>query len=79
MRVDELDRQTVSYLVRNYQVVFIPTFETSSMVLRAKRRINTKSVPAMLTWSHYRFKQLLRTLAKRSGVLVVETFRGLYV
>lgn len=71
--VDELHRQTVSYLVRNYKVVFIPTFETSSMVLRAKRRINTKSVRSMLTWSHYRFKQLLIALAKRSGVLVVET------
>jgi putative transposase len=73
MKVDELHRQTVSYLVRHYKVVFIPTFETSSMVLRAKRRINTKSVRAMLTWSHYRFKQLLIALAKRSGVLVVET------
>jgi putative transposase len=73
MKVDELHRQTVSYLVRHYKVVFIPTFETSSMVLRAKRRINTKSVRSMLTWSHYRFKQLLIARAKRSGVLVVET------
>jgi putative transposase len=79
MKVDELHRQTVSYLVRHYKVVFIPTFETSSMVLRAKRRINTKSVRSMLTWSHYRFKQLLIALAKRSGVLVVETYRGLHV
>jgi len=73
MKVDELHRQTVSYLVRHYKVVFIPTFETSSMVVRAKRRINTKSIRSMLTWSHYRFKQLLIALAKRSGVLVVET------
>lgn len=79
MKVDELHRQTISYLVCNYKVVFIPTFETSSMVLRAKRRINTKSVRSMLTWSHYKFKQLLIALAKRSGVLVVETCRGLHV
>ena len=79
MKVDEVHRQTVSYLVRHYKVVFIPTLETSSLVVRAKRRINTKSVRSMLTWSHYTFKQLLIALAKRSGVLVVETFRGLHV
>lgn len=57
---------------QNYKVVFIPTFETSEMVLKSKRRINTKSVRSMLTWSHYRFKQLLISMAELSGVLVVE-------
>jgi len=70
--VDELHRQTASYLVGNYKVIFIPTFETSSMVLKSKRRINVKSVRSMLTWGHYRFQQLLRAMAQRSGVLVVE-------
>ena len=71
--VDELHRQTASYLVSNYKVVFIPTFETSSMVLKSKRRINTKSVRSMLTWSHYRFKQLLTSMSDRHGVIIVET------
>lgn len=71
--VDELHRQTASYLVRNYKVVFIPTFETSGMVLKSKRRINTKSVRSMLTWSHYRFKQLLTSMSDRHGVIIVET------
>jgi putative transposase len=71
--VDELHRQTASYLVHNYKVIFIPTFETSEMVLKSKRRINTKSVRSMLTWSHYRFKQLLISMADKHGVIIVET------
>ena len=71
--MDELHRQTASYLVHNYNVIFIPTFETSEMVLKSKRRINTKSVRSMLTWSPYGLKQLLTSMAQGWGVLVVET------
>ncbi len=71
--VDEVHRQTASYLVRSYKVIFLPTFGTSEMVLRKSRKINKKSVRQMLTWSHYRFKQLLKSLGERAGVLVVET------
>jgi len=71
--VDELHHQIASYLVGNYKVIFIPTFETSSMVVKSKRRINTKSVRSMLTWSHYRFKQLLISMSDRCGVIIVET------
>lgn len=71
--VDELHRQVASYLICNYKVVFIPTFETSSMVLKSKRRINTKSVRSMLTWSHYRFKQLLTSMSDRHDLIIVET------
>ncbi len=70
--VDELHRQTVSYLIRNYKVIFLPTFDTSQMVVKSKRRINKKSARSMLTWGHYRFKQLLKSMADRSGVMVVE-------
>jgi putative transposase len=70
--VDELHHQIASYLVRNYKVIFIPTFETSGMVLKSKRRINTKSVRSMLTWSHYRFQQSLISMADKNGVIVVE-------
>jgi putative transposase len=70
--VDELHHQIASYLVRNYKVIFIPTFETSGMVLKSKRRINTKSVRSMLTLCHYRFKQSLTSMAAKNGVIVVE-------
>lgn len=70
--VDELHRQTASYLIRNYKVIFLPTFDTSAMVIKSTRRINKKSARSMLTWSHYRFKQLLKAMALRHGVLVVE-------
>lgn len=71
--VDELHRQTANYLVSHYKVIFIPPFESSEMVLKSKRRLNSKSARSMLTLAHYRFKQLLLSMASKCGVLVVIT------
>lgn len=70
--IDDAHRKIASYLVRNYKVIFLPTFETSQMVNRATRRINKKSARQMLTWSHYRFKQLLKSMAALRNVIVVD-------
>lgn len=48
-----------SLLIQNYKVIFLPTYETSQMVLKAKRKINRKSVRSMLTWSFGRFAEHL--------------------
>lgn len=61
--VDECHKKLVSFLVRNYDVILLPTFETSQMVVKNARRIRSKTARAMLTWSFYRFKQ--RLLFKR--------------
>ncbi|MDB9514993.1 transposase [Kamptonema animale CS-326] len=70
--VDELHHQVASYLASNYKAIFIPSFETSEMVLKSKRRINTKSVRSLLTWSHYRFRQSLISMAGKNSVIVVK-------
>jgi len=36
---------------------FLPVFESSKMVIKGQRKINSHT--AMLTWAHYRFKQRL--------------------
>ncbi len=58
--VDEAHKQIAHYLTRNYSLIFLPTFETSDMVAKAKRKIRSKTARAMLTWAHYRFKLTLR-------------------
>jgi hypothetical protein len=38
----------------------------------APRKINKKSVRQMLTWAHYRFKQIIKHQADKNGSIVVD-------
>ncbi|MCV3212777.1 transposase [Plectonema radiosum NIES-515] len=58
--VDECQKQTACYLTSNYRIIFLPTFESSQMVAKARRKIRSKTARSMLTWAHYRFKQTLK-------------------
>jgi len=69
--VDDLHWQTISRLLDRYDVILLPTFETSQMVTRATRRIRKKSVRAMLTLAHYRFAQRLKWKAEALGKSVI--------
>ncbi|MDJ0544659.1 MAG: transposase, partial [Microcystis sp. M53601_WE4] len=60
------------YLTKNYGMILLPTFETSEMTKKNKRKIRTKTARQMLTWSHYRFKQVLKNKAELSGCQVVD-------
>ena len=69
--VDDLHRKATSLLTNSYKLIFLPTYETSQMVLKAKRKINRKSVRNMLTWAMGQFTSHLAQAAKRKSVLVV--------
>ncbi|MEH1784846.1 MAG: transposase [Nostoc sp.] len=58
--VSELHKKTAKFSVDNFDVILLPTFETSQMSKKGKRRIRSKSVRQMLTLSHYQFKQFLK-------------------
>jgi putative transposase len=70
--IDECHKQIDNYLTIQYKVIFLPTFETSQMVVKSTRKLNTKTARAMLTWASYRFKTFLKSLAQRRGVIVVD-------
>lgn len=70
--VDECHKQIANWLTNNYQVILFPTFETSQMTKKTKRKIRTKTARAMLTWAHYRFKQVLKNKAELCGCYVVD-------
>jgi len=70
--VNEVHHQAAAYLTDNYRVIYLPTFESSFMVRKSTRQIGRKSVRAMMTWAHYRFKQHLKQLAARKSVVVVD-------
>jgi len=68
----ELHNKLACYLTKNYGVIFLPKFETSNMVRKAKRKLNSKTARAMLTFSHYAFKQTLKYHATKRGCVVVD-------
>jgi putative transposase len=73
--IKDLHNKAVNLLVNAYKVIYLPTFDSSQMVMKKrsgkKRKINSKSVRQMLTLSHYKFEQHLKQAAQRKGVIVV--------
>lgn len=70
--IDECHHQVASWLSKNYQIILLPTFETSEMTRKKKRKIKSKTARQMLTWSHYRFKQVLKNQAELSGCQIMD-------
>lgn len=70
--VDELHWKCARFLVDRFDVILLPTFEVSDMVCQAGRKLHNKSVRAMLSLSHYKFKQRLKTKAFEAGKEVVD-------
>ena len=73
--IKDLHQQATSLLVNSYKVIFLPTFDSSQMVIKnragKKRKINHKSVRQMLTLSHYKFERHLKQAAIKKGVIIV--------
>ena len=70
--IDELHKKIAHFLVTNFDIILLPTFETKQMTKRGARNLRKKSVRQMLTLSHYRFKMFLKHKALEYGVQVVD-------
>jgi putative transposase len=75
-RVDELHWKTCRFLVRDFDVILIPSVQTKDMALKCKRKIRTRSVRSLLTFSHYRFKQRSKNKASEFGKVAPEVDEG---
>ena len=71
--VRELHFKAARFLCDNFQVIYLPVFESQRMASKTKRKLRKKSVRSMLTGSHHLFRQRLLGLAKRRGVTVMDT------
>ena len=69
--IQELHRQAARFLVDSFDVILLPTFETSEMVERSRRRIRSKTLRNLLSLAHYRFGMFLRHKAHEAGVAVL--------
>jgi putative transposase len=73
--IDECHKKVAKWLTTEYRLIFLPTFETSQMVAKngnKKRKINSKTVRQMLSWSHFRFKQTLKFHGLKRGCTVLD-------
>jgi putative transposase len=62
--VDTLHKNLSKWLCENYHNILIPEFKAGGMVRRKERKIKSKTVRNMLTWSHYSFRQRLISKAR---------------
>jgi len=75
--VRDLHLRVAFDLVKNNDVILLPTFETSKMVIKKddpdrKRKIRSKTVRAMLSLGHFKFKLMIKWLAKKYGKIVID-------
>lgn len=68
---NDLHCKVVNWLCKSFSIILIPPYKTSCMSKRCNRRLNSKTVRQMLTWSYYKFKQRLLFAAKQCGVAVL--------
>jgi putative transposase len=74
--VNEVHRQLAKHLATHYDLVMLPTFQTSKMLAKETRNINAKTARQMACWSHYRFKQRLLFKCREYGCKVVIVDEG---
>ena len=70
--INELHHKTARFLVDNFDVILLPTFETAQMAKKGSRKIRSKTVRNMLNFAHYRFKEFLKHKAQETGKIVVD-------
>ncbi len=65
--VDDLHRRVAYDLVRAFDVILLPSFETKDMSAKSERKIRTRTVRSMLGLAHYRFRQKLAWMCRKYG------------
>jgi len=76
--VKELHHKTAKFLVDNFDVILLPSFESSRMVSKSRRKIRSKTVRQMLTLSHYQFKKYLEWKAWEQGKVALTSINEAY-
>ena len=70
--IDEMHHKVAYFLTTRFNEVYIPTYETSQMVTRMNRRINSLTARNMLTLGNYRFKRFLKQKGELHSCKITE-------
>ena len=58
-KIGVVHNKLITWLSSTYKVILIPKFNGKAMSARKGRKIHTKTVRGLLSWSHYKFRQRL--------------------
>lgn len=70
-KVKDCHHKISKYLVQSYDNILLPTFSASEMVKKEDRCISSQTVRRLLTWSHYKFKQIIQSKSKRFDAFII--------
>ena len=70
--IAELHWKTARFLCEKFSVILMPTYETKQMVKKSGRKIGSKTVRSMLGFANYKFKNILKWMAEKLGVTVLD-------
>ena len=62
--VSDVHKKAAHFFATRFDRVLLPTFEVSQMASRTGRRLRSKTVRAMLSWAHFRFKQTMKSVGE---------------
>jgi putative transposase len=57
--ISDLHNKTANFLVKHFDTIVLPNFNTSEMVSKIGRKIRSKTARSMMTFAFYRFSQIL--------------------
>jgi putative transposase len=69
--VDELHHKVALFYVSNFDIIFFPTFQTSQMIIKRKRKLKSKSVRQMLTFRFHDFAKHLECKCLEFGKICI--------
>jgi putative transposase len=69
--VTDLHRRVVEFLTTSFDVVFLPKFESATMVRKQRRPFGSDVARSLLTWCHREFRQRLEEKAVLTGCRVL--------
>lgn len=63
-RINDFHRKMCLFLCRSYKVIILPEFQSKRMSEKSLRKISSATVRKMMTWGHFRFRELLKAKVK---------------
>ena len=77
--VDEIHKKAALWLARTFDVIILPTFNSTQMSHRRRgRRLNNRTVRKMMNWAHARFQKRLVSKMDEFDKIVITSVSEAY-
>ena len=77
--VDEIHKKAALWLARTFDIIILPTFNSTQMSRRRRgRRLSNRTVRKMMTWAHARFRKRLVSKMEEFDKVVITSVSEAY-